>query len=272
MHEMSIFWLRVAVGLYSVGLLHAILTVLRREPKLFDLALGCFSVGTLLHMVSLVELWAAIGHLPADNFFESISLCAFVIAVGFLLIYWRYQFSSLGMFLFPLVFLMALVGAIKLPVATWTNARVRDAWLLVHVLLVMLAYAAVVVMSVASVFYLIRERQLKAKTARRLFDRLPPLGTLDNLITQSMGLGFVLLTAATVAGSTWAFIESGTQWITDLKVAVSLFTWALYLLMVFLRTSAGWRGRKAALMALTVVTCSALTWVAKAGFQPDVLP
>jgi ABC-type transport system involved in cytochrome c biogenesis permease subunit len=268
---MSIFWLRVAVALYSIGLLHAIFTVLRREPKLFDLALGCFSIGTVLHMVSLVELWVSIGHLPADNFFESISLCAFVLAVGFLLIYWRYQFSSLGVILFPLVFLMALLGATEIPVAPWSSPRVRDAWLLIHVLLVMLGYAALVVMSVASIFYLIRERQLKAKNTRSLFDRLPPLGTLDNLITNTMGLGFVLLTLATIAGSTWAFVESGTKWIGDLKVAISLFTWALYLVMVFLRTSAGWRGRKAALMALTVVTCSALTWAAHVGLRPDLV-
>jgi ABC-type transport system involved in cytochrome c biogenesis permease subunit len=271
MHEMSIFWLRVAVALYSVGLLHAILTVLRRQPRIFELALGCFTIGTVLHMVSIVELWVQIGHLPADNFFESISLCAFVLAVGFLIIYWRYQFSSLGVFLFPLVFLMALLGATEIPVGPWTNERVRNAWLLIHVLLVMLAYAALVVMAVASAFYLIRERQLKSKGAGGLFERLPPLGTLDHLVTQAMGLGFVLLTLGTIAGSTWAFIESGTRWIGDAKVAVSLFTWALYLLMVFLRTSAGWRGRKAALMALTVVGSSAITWATHLGIRSALL-
>ncbi len=31
MLEMSIVWLRVATGLYSIGLLHAILTVLRKK-------------------------------------------------------------------------------------------------------------------------------------------------------------------------------------------------------------------------------------------------
>jgi ABC-type transport system involved in cytochrome c biogenesis permease subunit len=260
MQEMSIFWLRAAAVLYGAGLLHSILTILRREPRLFRPALGCFCVGVVLHGVSIVEHWAALGHLPADNFFESVSLCGFLLAVGFLVLYWRYQFSSLGVFLFPLIFLMALLGGTARPVATWSNPGVRDAWLLVHVLLVMLGYAALVVMSVASVFYLIRERQLKTKASTSIFDRLPPLGTLDDLITRSMGLAFVLITMATIAGVTWAFIESGSRWIGEIKIAVSLFTWALYLVMVFLRTSAGWRGRKAALMSLTVAGCSAITW------------
>jgi len=37
--------------------------------------------------------------------------------------------------------------------------------------------------------------------------------------------------------------------------------------MVFLRVSAGWRGRKAAFMAIAVVGCSALTWAAHAGLR-----
>jgi hypothetical protein len=32
--------------------------------------------------------------------------------------------------------------------------------------------------------------------------------------------------------------------------------------LVFLRTAAGWRGRKAAIMTVTVLCLSALTWVA----------
>lgn len=268
MHDMSIFWLRAAVVLYSIGLLQAILTILRRKTQIFQLALGAFSVATILHMVSLVEAWIAAGHPPADNFFQSVSICAFLIANVFLFVYWRYQFESLGVFLFPLVFLMALVGATEIPVAAWENAGIRDAWLKVHVLLVLSGYAALLLTAVASIFYLIQERQIKGKNAPRFFDRLPPLGTLDNIITRSMGVGFVLITLAVVAGSTWAFIESGTRWISEARVAISIATWAIYLVMIFLRTSAGWRGRKAALLALTVLGCFVVTWATHLGLRP----
>ncbi len=268
MQEMSIFWLRVAVALYSIGLLHAILTVLHRTSRLFHAALGAFAVATILHMVALIEMWVRLGHLPVDNFFESISLCAFLIANVFLFVYWRYQFESLGVFLFPLVFFMALVGATEFPVASWTNPGVRDAWLKLHVVLVLSGYAALLLTAVASIVYLIEERRLKRKSARALLDRLPPLATLDNLITHAMGLGFVLITLAVIAGSTWAFIESGTRWIAEAKIVVSLATWAIYLLMIFLRTSAGWRGRKAALMSLATLGCFVVTWAAHVGLRP----
>jgi len=37
--------------------------------------------------------------------------------------------------------------------------------------------------------------------------------------------------------------------------------------MVFLRVNTGLRGRKAALMALTLVGCAAVTWVAHLGLR-----
>jgi hypothetical protein len=42
---MSVIWLRVAAGLYSLGLLHAILTLVRRREHLFRVALGAFALG-----------------------------------------------------------------------------------------------------------------------------------------------------------------------------------------------------------------------------------
>lgn len=271
MHEMSIFWLRVATGFYLIGLLHAILLVLRKRSPMFRLAMGCFFIGVVLHFVAIVELGFSTGHVPADNFFESISLCAWLIAVVFLLVYWRYQFAGLGVCIFPLVFVMTQVGAMELPVSTWANEKVRQGWLLVHVLLILLGYAGLLLTALASVFYLIQERRLKTKQPGSVIERLPPLATLDNLVNGSMGFGFVFITFGLVVGSTWAFIEYGTRWIGDPKIAISFFTWLLCLVMIFLRATAGWRGRKAAVMALTVLGCLAITWAAHVGLRPTLL-
>jgi ABC-type uncharacterized transport system permease subunit len=267
MHESGVFWLRVATALYAVGLLHAILMVLRKKADLFRVALIAFSIGVVLHLVSIVETTMALGHFPVDNFNETSSLFAFLIALFFLFVNWRYQFSTLAVGIFPLVFLMSQVGAMETPVPSWPNTSLRDAWLLVHVVMVLLGYASMLVTAVASIFYLVQERRLKSKTFGGFFERLPPLGTLDTLITNSMGIGFVFITLGVMAGSAWAFIESGTSWIADPKIGLAFVTWAFYLLMVFLRSTAGWRGRKAALMAICVLGCSALTWAAHIGLR-----
>jgi len=72
------------------------------------------------------------------------------------------------------------------------------------------------------------------------------------------------MTLAVIAASTWAFIEHKTAWISQPSIAISFFTWGIYMALVFLRTTAGWRGRKAAIMTVTVLGFSALTWAAHA--------
>jgi ABC-type uncharacterized transport system permease subunit len=116
----------------------------------------------------------------------------------------------------------------------------------------------------ASVVYLFQERELKTRKPRKSYYRLPPLGTLDDLISKTMAVGFALITLAVVAGCTWAFIELKTAWIRQPKIAISFFTWGVYLALVCLRAVAGWRGRKAAIMTVVLVGFSALTWAAHA--------
>lgn len=268
MAEMSIIWLRVAAGLYSVGLADSILTITQRRAHWFRVAVGALALAAVFHLVSIVEQGTALGQFPASGFYESMSLCAFLIAALFLFVYWRYRLESLGVFIFPLVFIMTLVASLGRPVeASWTNKTVRDAWLMAHVVLVLVGYAALLFTAVAAVLYLVQERELKRKKPRGFYYRLPPLGTLDDLITKFMSWGFVFITVAVIVGSIWAFVEFGTRWVTDPKIAISLFTWGIYLAMVFLRVSAGWRGRKAAVMAITALGCSALTWAAHAQLQ-----
>jgi ABC-type uncharacterized transport system permease subunit len=267
----SIFWLRVAAGLYALGMLHSILVVLRHRQSALCVASGAFRVAVVLHGVAIVDMAMATGRI-VENLYQTLSLCAFLIALVFLLVEWRYKFSSTSVALFPLIFVMTLVAAMERPVASWPDQRVRDVWLVVHILLVLAGYAALLLTAVASVAYLIQERRLKTKQSSALLERLPPLATIDNMISGSLGLGFAFITLGVIFGVTWAFIESGTSWIGDADINLSLFTWALLLVMMFLRASAGWRGRKAAVLALTVLGCSAATWVAHTGLGARFTP
>ncbi|MBZ2180090.1 MAG: inner membrane protein YpjD [Acidobacteriota bacterium] len=261
MQDISILWLRVATVLYAVGLVHVLFFVWRRSSRLFSLALPAFFAGVLLHAVSIVEQSMQSGHLALQTFHQTISACAILIAVAFLVVYKLYDFSSLAIFIFPVTFLLAMIGATAVPVEPWGAPTLRDAWLLAHVLLVLGGYAAMLLMAGSSVFYLLQERHLKSKSAGGLFDRLPPLGTLDSLSSRSMAVGFVCTTAGVITGCLWAYIESGTRWISEGRVHIALFTWIFYLVVVYLRASAGWRGRRAAFLSIYMLMFSALTWV-----------
>ncbi|MBV9158734.1 MAG: cytochrome c biogenesis protein CcsA [Acidobacteriaceae bacterium] len=264
---MSVLWLRTAAALYSCGLLYALVYLFRKSTRLFTPALIAFAAGTVFHLVSIIELRAQTGHLPLNNFYETSSMCAFLIAALFLLAYTYYRIAIFGVCLFPVVFFMTLIGATEFPVASWSSPQLRSVWLRVHITTVLIGYAALIFAAVASVYYLLQERQLKRKSVSPSSSRLPPLATLDSIITQSMNAGFVFITIGTITGVVWAFIESGTRWISDPKIAFFLFTWAFYLAMIFLRVSAGWRGRRIAWLAVSVLGCSIVTWATHAGLR-----
>jgi ABC-type transport system involved in cytochrome c biogenesis permease subunit len=268
---MSVLWLRTATGLYFCGLLYALAYLFWKNTRLFNPALGAFAIGVVLHLVSLIELRAETGHLPLNNFYETSSFCAFLLGLLFLLAYGYYRVSILSVCLFPLVFFMTLIGATEFPVAPWSSPQTRNVWLVLHISSVLIGYAALILSAVASVFYLLQERQLKRKSAGTLGSRLPPLGTLDRLISQSMNTGFVFITIGTVMGVIWAFVELGTRWILDPTIAFFLFTWAFYLAMIFLRVSAGWRGRRIAWLAVGVLGCSIATWATHIGLRGFLL-
>ena len=172
MAEMSVIWLRVAAAFYSLGLLHAILTLVRRREHLFRVALTAFTLGTVFHFVSIIEEGIVNNRCPIANFYETLSMCAFLIAVVYLGVQLRYRVESLSVFIFPLVFVMSLVATLGNPVSAWSSPIVRNTWLTVHIVLVLLGYAALRFTAVASLLYLFQERELKTKKPQQIL--LPP--------------------------------------------------------------------------------------------------
>jgi ABC-type uncharacterized transport system permease subunit len=272
MGESSVLWLRVAAGLYSLGLLDAVITVVRRREALFRVALSAFGLGAVLHLVSLVEQGLTLHQFPLNDIFETMSFCAFVITATFFAIYIRYKAASLSVFIFPLVFIMTLIGALRSPVSPWSNPIARSGWLITHVVTTLLGYAALLFTAAASIVYLWQEKQLKQRKVIAYTRILPPLGTLDELISTSIGAGFAFITIGLVIGVIWAFVEMGTRWIGDGSITVALVTWTVYLALIFFRVSAGWRGRKTAILSIAALVCCVVTWVLHAQLQRRLMP
>ena len=265
MDQSSVFWLRVTLILYSLGLWHALVTVVRRRQRMFKPALASISLGAVLHLVSIVDQGMAMGRLPVVTLHQMASVIGFLTTATFLLAYWRYKYDSLAVFVFPTVFLLTLIASLGGPVEPWARQSLGKWWLSIHVGLFLFGFAALFITFAAGVMYLIQERELKSKRPRTFYYRLPPLGTLDEMAYRTLALGFVLVTLGLIAGSFWAFVEWGSNWIVDPTIALAFLTWAIYLAMVFSRVAIGWRGRKAAYFSIVGFCCAALTWIVNSG-------
>lgn len=266
----GVFWLRIALILYSVGLWHSFATVIQRKRQMFLAALTSISVGAFFHFVAIVSDAWEVGGLPVQSIHQMASLTAFLITVSFLAVYRRYRFESLSVFVFPLVFVLALAGSLGGDPEAWLRDSVGRGWLTLHVGLFLFGYAALFLTCITSVMYLIQEHELKSKKPRAFYYRMPPLTKLDEVGYRTLSIGFVFVTLGVITASVYASSEWGARWIVDPTIALTFVTWGIYMAMLFSRIAVGWRGRKAAYFAIAGFCCAAASWIVNTGVHAFV--
>jgi cytochrome c-type biogenesis protein CcsB len=123
-------------------------------------------------------------------------------------------------------------------------------WLSFHVAAALLGNATFALAFLGGILYLIQERQLKGKKFGFFYKRLPSLETLDALNYYCINIGFILLTLGIITGSLYAQYTLGAFWQWDPKETMTLVAWLLYAGLFHARLLKGWRGRRAALLAI----------------------
>src|SRR5688572_2711668 len=247
---MHVILLRLALGLYLVGFVHAVLTTLNKKQTLFRPALAAVFAGFLLHTASIVLSAMEVRSLPLTQRYESFSLFGALAALSFLITYAKYRIAPLSVFAFPVIFLMTFLANVFYDPSRSIPPVLRTNWIYVHAPLVMLGYAALFIAFAAAIMYLIQERDLKSKHIRRFHNRLPSLEVCDDLAYRSLAIGFHLITLGIVTGALWAQASVSGGWAHDAKVLFSFLTWFVYLLLIHYRLIAGWRGKKAAYLSI----------------------
>ncbi len=259
---MSIFWLRVALGFYGVGLLYALIAITRTSDLLNRVALHASYLGMIFHFVSLTEGVLLTGHVTVAMVHNSESLLAFLIMAVFMITYLLYKTTSPGIIVFPIVFLLTFMAATRQQPFLIMSPGMRTSWLVAHISLIFTGYAALVLSFCASLLYLVQQHSLKAKRSNGILSRLPALEDIDQIGYRSLLLGFPFMTLGLVAGSVVAESTYGRVDFQDPKILLSLLMWAVYLVMVYTRWIAGWRGRKAAVLASVAFAAAVVAWAA----------
>jgi len=80
--------------------------------------------------------------------------------------------------------------------------------------------------------------------------RLPPAASLDRLAYRTIAFAFFIWTFAVIAGAIWAEEAWGRYWGWDPKETWSFITWTIFAGYLHARATVGWRGRRAAALAL----------------------
>jgi cytochrome c-type biogenesis protein CcsB len=247
---MHIGLLKVTTFIYLAGALsylYFIITMKERGGKLGRMFL---LIGVIVHTAGFVLRYASAGYTPVTNLFESLSFFALSIAGIFLLVEIRYGLRTLGAFVAPIAFVFSIFSAFLPGEVAGLAPALNSYWLPIHVLLLFIGDAVFAVAFAAGIMYLLQEKQVKRKKMGAIFKRLPSLDVLDEVNYRCLTIGFPLLTMGIITGSIWAEYAWGSYWSWDPKETWSLITWLLYAALLHGRLTVGWRGRKAAILAI----------------------
>ena len=280
---MYLVWLRVATVLYAIASLAALPTVLYSYPRWRRICMPTAVLAFIFHFVSATEMLGLAHRWLPVGYGEIESLLGLLIAAIFLLIRAIYGTVSFGIFALPATFLLVFVPALGTTRYTFPSPGVRTGWLVVHIGFLLAAYACLAFSMVASFLYLAQERHIKQHFSPRgkspsvssgslMRDWLPPLDTLERIAHSTLLFGFPCMTLGLFVGSLLAQESVGPAYFFDPKVLLSLAMWMLYVVLLYIRRSNGWRGRKAAFLSSAVFLVMMLVWAANQFSQVHRFP
>lgn len=208
------------------------------------------ATGFLCHTAEMSYRFVQSGHFPVRNLHETLSLAAWTIAGVFLLFQYRYRLKILGIYAAPLITIVMVIAA-RLPnVPSETQTILNNLWLIVHVIAIFIGEASLALACGAGLLYLLQENAIKSKQRGFFFKRLPSLELLDNTGYACIVTGFTMMTFGLIIGLIYAKSVWGRFWSWDPKEVWSGITWLLYAVLLHQRLTVGWRGRRAAIMAI----------------------
>ncbi|MFF8260081.1 c-type cytochrome biogenesis protein CcsB [Streptomyces virginiae] len=136
-------------------------------------------------------------------------------------------------------------------------------WLWIHVSTAIFCGAVFYLGAAGAVLYLFRDAYegklagggKPGRITSSILERMPSAASLDKFSYRINAAVFPLWTFTIIAGAIWAGDAWGRYWGWDPKEVWSFVTWVAYACYLHARATAGWKGRKAAYLALFAFAC-----------------
>ncbi len=204
------------------------------------------------HTLAMIKRGFSFNRCPVNNLYEAITFVGWTITACYLVIGLWHRFRFLGAFAAPVLFALGVFALFPELDKHGPKPDLIRGWSSLHASMILLAYGAFGLASVAGLMYLTQERNLKLHKVRALLALLPPMQRLDIAIGRLLAVGFVLLTIGLALGGKnlrdkghdYAF----SFW--DSKIIWSAFVWLLYLGLLVMRLRFSQGGRRVALGAV----------------------
>ena len=229
------------------------------DARLADLRVEQFSrmgvfltvLGFLLSVIGVIGRGLAAGRAPWGNMYEFTTMALVFVVAAYLLMVWKAGLSWLGL---PVTLLVTVGNGLAVTVFYVAVAplvpALHSVWFIIHICAAAIAGAAFNVGGLMSILYIVKKRAEDRGQVSGYLARLPSARRIDLLTYRFHAFAFPLWTFTVAAGAIWAEYAWGRYWGWDPKETWALVTWVIYACYLHARSTAGWRGTRAAVIAI----------------------
>jgi ABC-type uncharacterized transport system permease subunit len=204
-------------------------------------------LGWLAQTALLVAQAAREDGFPWGTWAASLDLFVWLVVSAYLIWGCRRRYRLLGLTVMPLAAVLLVVARAGGGMGIGSASRYSILFLLLHVGLVLAAFAGFTLAAGLSALYLWQERRLKTRPAAILRRQVPALATLDTLALRTVAWSLPLLTLGIGVGLVRLVVRGDRV---DALIAATAATWFVWCAYLGLRLVGGWAGRRAAYLAL----------------------
>jgi len=183
---------------------------------------------------------------PWGTWAASLNLFVWLVVGAYLIWGCRRPYRLLGLVVMPIAAVLLVVARAGGGIGVGTKSHYSNLFLVLHVGLVLAAFAGFTLAAALSALYLWQERRLKRREATILRRPAPSLAVLDRLAARTVLFSVPALTCGIAVGI--GRLVSRHDHV-DALVVATLVTWVVWTGYLAVR-AAGWSGRRAAYLAL----------------------
>jgi cytochrome c-type biogenesis protein CcsB len=244
----------IAVALYAAASIAAVIGVIFGKDRVLRAGLWLAMSGVAAEAVGYAFRWTRTGHGPYLGYYEVVgSLTLFVVAT-FVALAWRYRkLASLGVAVMPVAFLLLGTAMFSTKDIVPMSAKLASYWLVIHVIFSDFAFGCLMAAFALGAAYIVRERSHEDGPWHERLRRFPAQDVADELSLKLVSAGFLFWGIMIASGAIWANEAWGRYWGWDPIETWSLVVWLVYAAYLHLRLTLGWRGEKAAWIAIGAV-------------------
>lgn len=215
-------------------------------------------LGTLLLGAAILFRGLSANRVPLGNMYEFSLAAGFAVALTYCLMSISRDLRWLGLFIsIPVLLDLGLALTVLYTDSAQLVPALNSYWLTIHVSAAIVSFGAFTIGAALSGLYLVaksaEDRVAAGKELGRtgkFAQRIPPADRLDLMSYRIHAFMFPIWTFAVIAGAIWAEAAWGRYWGWDPKETWAFITWVVYAAYLHARATAGWRGKKAAYVAI----------------------